>query len=255
MEAVARHLRHRDQHPVVVHETENAALDQGATVVGIHIHRLTTATNSAEALLLRDTTTTITVVDPDLLLCAMAIAAEEAAFLLPIIAKGVLLPVVGNATEATLTTTILFCLLIRDPPAGEVVRGVLLPISRPETDAIMVLPLPILTVTIIAILATSIETTIVARSAATTTAVIDLAAAEAMGAKAPGVIAAEVGAGVFPATARRRPFHRAKMIAGAVATGATMIRTLLVLDLVRTLGLAPDPLLDRDLRHRRNLLP
>jgi len=245
------HLRHRDQHPVVVHENE--ALDQGVTVVGIHIHRLTTATNSAEALLLRDTTTTITVVDPDLLLCAMAIAAEEAAFLLTIIAKGVLLPVVGNATEATLTT-ILLCLLIRDPPAGEVVRGVLLPISRPETDAIMVLPLPILTVTIIAILATSIETTIVARSAATT-AVIDLAAAEAMGAKAPGVIAAEVGAGVFPATVRRRPFHRAKTIAGAVATGATMIRTLLVLDLVPPLGLAPDPLLDRDLRHRRNLLP
>jgi hypothetical protein len=232
---------------VVVLETENKVL--GATVVGIHIHRLTTATNSAGALLLRDTTTTITVVDPDLLPCAaaMAIEAGEEAFLLPIIAKGDLIPVVGNATEAALTT-ILLCLPIREPPAGEVVRGVLLPI-----DAIMVLFLPISTATIIATLATLIELRIVAR-AATATSVIDLAAAEALGAKAPGVIAAgvEVGAGVFRAMVPRRPSPRAETIAGAAPTGAAMIRTLL--DLVRLPGRAPDPLLDHDLRNR-NLLP
>jgi hypothetical protein len=107
---------------------------------------LTTATNSAGALLLRDTTTTI-IVDLDLLLCAMAIAAGEAAFLLPIIAKeeDPLLPVVGSAIEATR----MLCLLIRERPAGEVVQGVLLLISHPETDANgIILLLLIFTVTI-----------------------------------------------------------------------------------------------------------
>jgi hypothetical protein len=86
------------------------------------------------------------------------------------------------------------------------------------------------------------------------TTVIDLAAAETMGAKALVVIAVEVEAGAFPVTALRRPSHRARTIVGAAPTGAIVIRTFLDLDLVRLPVLAPDPILDHDLR-LRNLLP
>lgn len=90
--------------------------------------------------------------------------------------------------------------------------------------------------------------TIVITATATVATTVDLVVAEATKAKAPAVTAAgvEAEAEAFPAAVLRPPSHRARAIAGAV------IRTRMCLALVLLPALAPDPILDPDLRRQRN---